>query len=457
MAGEMLRVLSGPASGSELRIGDELLIGRESGTEGSLGGDVELSRRHARILRLPEGGLIIEDLGSTNGTFLNGWKIPVPQFLASGDRIEVGDTVMEFVAQGQASALRSAMIGEASETHRSDAGSVLSVRGVTKSYGDHHVLHGVDLEIQPGEIVGLLGPNGAGKTSLVSIIAGLRTADAGTIRINGIDALANPRQARTALGIAPQDLGIYPTLTVEHNLRILGRLNGLGKPLVDQRVAEVANALSLTPMLARRAGTLSGGQKRRLHTGMAMLHHPPLLILDEPTVGADIRTRQEILEAVKALAAKGRAICYSTHYLPEIEELGASVAILDGGKIVARGSIAELIRECASTAVEVRFDGAAPQLDFPGKLTIQGSLLRLETEDPKGAAAALLNRIGRDAPPIASIEVLRPSLDSVYLALTNRHYAEIQPVPYVPGQGLTPLSEGTVGRSGVTVLRKTDG
>ena len=106
MAGEMLRVLSGPASGSELRIGDELLIGRESGTDGSLGGDTELSRRHARILRLPEGGLIIEDLGSTNGTFLNGWKIPVPQFLASGDRIEVGATLIEFVARaGHRSAL----------------------------------------------------------------------------------------------------------------------------------------------------------------------------------------------------------------------------------------------------------------------------------------------------------------------------------------------------------------
>jgi ABC-2 type transport system ATP-binding protein len=379
----------------------------------------------------------------------------VAQFLATGDRIDVGASLIEFVAQGQITALRSAVIGGVSETRRSDEGFVLSVRGVTKSYGDHHVLDGVDLEIQPGEIVGLLGPNGAGKTSLVSIIAGLRTADAGAIRINGIDALANPRAARTQLGIAPQDLGIYPTLTVEHNLRILGQLNGLGKPLLGQRVAEVANALSLTPMLARRAGTLSGGQQRRLHTGMAMLHHPPLLLLDEPTVGADIRTRQEILDAVKALAAEGRAICYSTHYLPEIEELGASVAILDGGKIVARGSIAELIRECATTAVEVRFDGAAPQIDFPGKLTIQESLLRLETDDPRAAAAALLNRIGLDAPPIASIEVFRPSLDSVYLALTNKHYADIQPVPYVPGQGLTPLAEGTVSRSGVSEMRRT--
>jgi ABC-2 type transport system ATP-binding protein len=457
MAGELLRVQAGPASGTEVRIGDELLIGRDAGMDGSFGGDPELSRRHARIVRLAEGGLVIEDLGSTNGTFLNGWKIPVPQFLAPGDRIEVGGTMIEFVGQGQVTVLRSAMIEGGTETRRSDKGSVLSVRGITKSYGEHHVLHGVDLEIQPGEIVGLLGPNGAGKTTLVSIIAGLRTADSGAIRINGIDALADARTARTQLGIAPQDLGIYPTLTVEHNLRILGRLNGLDKRLVSQRVTEVADALSLTPMLARRAGTLSGGQQRRLHTGMAMLHHPPLLILDEPTVGADIRTRQEILEAVKSLAAEGRAVCYSTHYLPEIEELGASVAILDGGRIVARGSIAELIRECATTAVEVRFDGAAPQVDFPGQLTVQGDLLRLETDDPKQAAAALLNRIARDAPPIASIEVLRPSLDSVYLALTNRHYADAQSPPDGPGEDVTPLAAAMGGDSGVTVMRRRDG
>ncbi|MEA2480422.1 MAG: type transport system ATP-binding protein, partial [Thermoleophilaceae bacterium] len=340
--GEALRVLGGPATGRELSIGNDLLLGREDSGAGVLDGDTELSRRHARVTRTAEGSLVLEDLGSTNGTFLNGWRIPVPQFLSPGDRIQIGRTVLELIGAGRPSARRSAIIsGVHGQARPPAADSMLYVTGVKKAYGDHAVLKGVDLEIQPGEIVGLLGPNGAGKTSLVSVIAGLRSADEGSVYINGVDALANPSEARLYLGIAPQDLGIYPTMSVERNLRIFGELNGLGGDLLRSRVAEVAAALSLDPLLKRPAGTLSGGQQRRLHTGMAMLHHPSLLILDEPTVGADVRTRQEILDAVKALAAEGRAICYSTHYLPEIEELGASVAILDGGQIVARGSIAE--------------------------------------------------------------------------------------------------------------------
>ena len=176
-------------------------------------------------------------------------------------------------------------------------------------------------------------------------------------------------------------------------------------------------------MLERRAGTLSGGQKRRLHAGMAMLHHPPLLILDEPTVGADIRTRQEILELVKKLAAEGRAICYCTHYLPEVENLGASVAILQGGEIIARGSIAELVAKHTSPFVELTFEGAAPEIAADGEVTREGSVVRIKTREPSTVAAAVIGRLGADAGRLRDLEIIRPSLDSLYLSLTEERYS----------------------------------
>lgn len=425
MAGESLQVLTGPAQGAVLQIGDELEIGRTSGAEARVfEEDLQISRTHARIVRTSRGELILQDLNSTNGTYLNGWKIPSPQILSNEDQIRIGNTALQLDGVA-ASAARSAIVtGVHSAETRPPAGeSVLYVSDVRKSYGDLAVLRGVDLEIQPGEVVGLLGPNGAGKTTFVSIVAGLRSANGGEVSVAGIDALGNPREARKHLGIAPQDLGIYAIVSVRRNLRFFGELAGLEGKLLDERVDEVASALSLDPLLERPAGTLSGGQKRRLHTGMAMLHHPPLLILDEPTVGADIRTRQEILELVKKLAAEGRAICYATHYLPEVENLGASVAILQGGKIIARGSIAELVAKHTSPFVELRFEGPAPEITADGELTRVGSLVRIKTQDPSALAAAVIGRLGADAARLRDVEIIRPSLDSLYLSLTEQRYS----------------------------------
>src|SRR5262249_31994579 len=178
---------------------------------------------------------------------------------------------------------------------------MLAIAGLKKAYGSVVALQGVDLEIAEGEIVGLLGPNGAGKTTLVSIVVGLRHADAGAVCVKGIDALRYPEKVRPFLGLVPQDLGVYPPLTVRANLRFFGELAGLrGKPL-QLRIDEIAHALNLEKLLTRKAGELSGGQKRRLHTAMALLGRPRLLFLDEPTAGADVETRMAILAVVKQL------------------------------------------------------------------------------------------------------------------------------------------------------------
>ncbi|MBD0329778.1 MAG: ATP-binding cassette domain-containing protein [Thermoleophilia bacterium] len=433
MSREFLRVLTGPAQGVEVPLGDDLVLGRAASGAGALGNDEELSRQHARISRR-DGQLVVEDLRSTNGTYLNGWRIPAPQVLNGGDRIQVGRTVLEVHLPAGVSATsvrrRPALLSEA---YRPDARPgpppALRARGVRKAYGALQVLKGLDLELEAGEICGLLGPNGAGKTTFVSIVAGLRAADAGSVEVNGVDALAQPRQARRFIGIAPQDLGVYPTMTVRRNLELFGSIAGLRGRQLRARVEEVAEALSLTDKLGAKGSTLSGGMQRRLHTGMALLHKPPLLILDEPTVGADIRTRQEILDLVKQLADDGHAVCYSTHYLPEIEELGATVAILEGGQIIARGSIAELIARYARPAVELHFDGPAPELSLRGEVTREASLVRITADDPAAAAAHAVSQLGAHAIRLKQVEIIRPSLDSVYLALTRRRYTGVRPLP----------------------------
>ena len=426
---ERLRVVTGALQGQELPIEDDLLVGRDASGPANLRDD-EVSRRHARIRREPDGALVIEDLGSTNGTYLNGWRFPTPQRLSPGDRIAIGGTVLELVGSEITVPRQPSVIGTVPPSQklrdRPTGDMVLQSEGVRKAYSaEIQVLKGVDLEIGAGEIVGLLGSNGAGKTTFVSIVAGLLSADSGSVRISGVDALNDPIGARRHLGIAPQDLGIYPTMTVRRNLQFAGELAGLRGRLLDERVEEIGTALSLDPLFDRISDRMSGGQKRRLHTGMAMLHHPELLILDEPTVGADIRTRQEILDVVKRLADEGRSVCYSTHYLPEIQDLGASVAVLHGGQIIARGSIAELIAKHSAPALELIFDGQAPALDFDGAPTIQeGSLLRILTPEPALAAARILPRLAGHAARLRRVDVIEGSLDSVYLALTEHRYED---------------------------------
>jgi len=301
---------------------------------------------------------------------------------------------------------------------------LLEISGLTKAYGERAVLRGVDLQAGPGEIVGLLGPNGAGKTTLVSIVAGLRPADGGRVIVDGVDALAQPQRARSSLGLAPQDLGIYPVLSVRQNLAIFGELAGLSGAALRDRIDEVAAGLELTALLGQQAATLSGGQKRRLHTAMALVHRPRLLFLDEPTVGADVLTRARLLQVVRSLAADGCAVIYTSHYLTEIEELAATVAVLEGGRIVARGSLAAVVAEHGRSALRLVFDGPAPSL--PG-FELDGDVATLPTPDPAAAAARVLGRLDGSAIRLRGVDIIRPSLETAYLALTGHRTDDAGP------------------------------
>ena len=234
----------------------------------------------------------------------------------------------------------------------------LEAQGIYKSYGTHNVLRGVDLRVEPGQILGLLGRNGAGKSTLITILCGLKRADAGSVRICGKNPAAH--NIGQLLGYAPQELGIYPDLSVAQNLTAFGELHGLGRREAVVRAGEVMDLLGLSEKRDQRASHLSGGQQRRLHAGMAIMHKPRLIFMDEPTVGADVEARSQILSAVRQLAEEGAAVVYTSHYLAEFEELGSDIAILSEGRIVARGSLEEIISAHGSAEVTLTFDRTVP-------------------------------------------------------------------------------------------------
>ncbi len=293
---------------------------------------------------------------------------------------------------------------------------MLTIEGLRKAYGLRPVLTGVDLDVGEGEICGLLGPNGAGKTTLVSIIAGLRSADAGSVRVDGVDALRERRRVRARMGIAPQGLGVYPTLTARANLAFFGGLNGVHGRRLRGRVAEVAEAMSLTHLLDRRVAELSGGEQRRLHTAAAMLHRPRLLFLDEPTVGADVVTRARLLAEVARLAADGCTVVYATHYLAEVEEMGATVAILNDGRIVERGAFDDVVARHGVASAELEFVGDAPLL--PG-WTRDGSRLRRWADDPAVAVGSAIASLAANATALRTVRIVPASLEAAYLAVTG--------------------------------------
>lgn len=299
---------------------------------------------------------------------------------------------------------------------------MLRIQELTKSYGQQNVLSGVDLSVEAGEIVALIGINGAGKSTLASIVAGLRTADRGAVTINGIDALADAHDARQHFGLAAQDIGLYPTLTGRENLNFFGRLAGMKSQILKRRIKHLAESLELTHFLEKRTETLSGGQRRRLHTAIAMLHRPGLLWLDEPTVGADIQSRQQLLLEIRRFAAEGNAVVYATHYFPEIETLGASVAILHRGRIVARGTRDSIISNHALPSITLEFEGDLPE-------NLQGFIQAASGPDvtraaipvrrPAAELVQIVGNLGEATNRLRSVELHQADLESAFLSITD--------------------------------------
>lgn len=271
---------------------------------------------------------------------------------------------------------------------------MLDVINVTKRYGEVQALADFSLHVAPGEIVGLVGHNGAGKTTFIEIVCGLTRADSGSVRIDGRD----PSRARGMIGFSPQHLSLYPPTTVREHLRLFGGLAGLRRKRLKTEIEALAEAMHLQSFLDRPTGLLSGGQQRRTQAAVALIHRPPLLLLDEPTAGADPETRKALLDVVKQHAHDGAAVIYTTHYLPELTELEASLAVARRGRIIARGTATELLA------------------DLPGEVCVDygDEQVRLATTDP---TKSLVEILGSSSRPVESIELRTPDLDDLYRSL----------------------------------------
>ncbi len=300
---------------------------------------------------------------------------------------------------------------------------MLQARSVTKSYGLLDALRGVDLSVDAGQIVALLGRNGAGKTTLISIIAGLLKADGGTVEVNGLDASGHPDEVARLLGVAPQETGVYRVLTVRENLEFFADLAGVPKKKRTTQAEEVAEQLGLSELLSRKGSELSGGETRRLHTACALVHRPRLLLLDEPTVGADVATRQQLIESVRGLAADGAAVVYTTHYLPEVEALEADIVIIHQGEILDRGTQAELIERHHRGGLWFTVEGELPSGVLSGLEVLHQ---RPDGDDREQFLVGgdirmveLVERFGSQAAQLVSVERNLPDLDRVFMAVTG--------------------------------------
>ena len=225
--------------------------------------------------------------------------------------------------------------------------ALINISGLKKNYrgNPEPVLRGIDMEIQSGEFFGLLGPNAAGKTTLISLLCGLLDASAGHIMIDGREVKSHQKHLCELIGLIPQEIALYPTLTVRENLRFFGHMYGLHGKALDARVEECLNLLKLTPHADKRVANCSGGIQRRANLMSGLIHQPKILLLDEPTLGVDAQSMNLIYEYLKELNRNGTTIIYTTHYMKEAENLFSRVTIIDDGRIIANGTPADLIQQ----------------------------------------------------------------------------------------------------------------
>lgn len=306
--------------------------------------------------------------------------------------------------------------------------SMIEINGLVKRYGDRVAVNGVGFCVQEGEIFGLLGPNGAGKTTTISILATLLPPDGGQATIGGYDLVQETNRIKPLIGLVPQELALYPTLSAWDNLAFFGRIYGLRGMALKERIAAVLDLVGLRDRAGDAVRTFSGGMKRRLNIAAGLVHRPHVLFLDEPTVGVDPQSRNFIFEHIERLKAEGMTILYTTHYMEEAERLCDRVAIMDEGRILALDTTKRLIGLLGGGVIHVGLAADAVEPLLPLILamphvqaaSVQDGQLKIQTSDARPALLELIELCNARDVPIPSLEVLEPNLESVFLHLTGK-------------------------------------
>ena len=305
---------------------------------------------------------------------------------------------------------------------------ILVVENLQKSYGDNHAVRGVSFRVARGEIFGLLGPNGAGKTTTISMLTGLFPPDAGAVTVDGLDLKTQLTAVKAKLGLVPQDLALYPTLSARQNLTFFGQIYGLRGNRLASRVKEVLEMIGLADKADKAVDTYSGGMKRRVNIGAGLLHKPDILFLDEPTVGVDPQSRNAIFENVEALNREGMTVIYTTHYMEEAQRLCHRVGIVDTGQVIALDTPSALIRSLGGGIVllgvaeeqgEALLEQVTQLPAVKAAARVDGQI-KIETVRVQEALMGALDLANRLDTHLTSLEILEPNLESVFLHLTGK-------------------------------------
>ena len=301
--------------------------------------------------------------------------------------------------------------------------SAVSFQNVSKTYvtprGELQALKGVSFDIEPGEFFGLLGPNGAGKTTLISILAGLSRASSGHVKVHGADVQADFAQARRRLGVVPQELVFDPFFTVREALRFQSGYFGIRDNAAW--IDELLDGLGLADKANANMRQLSGGMKRRVLVAQALVHRPPVIVLDEPTAGVDVELRQTLWQFISQLNKQGSTVLLTTHYLEEAEALCGRIAMLKQGELVALEKTSELLKRASANVLRFKTDASLPA-DLAAQARVTGRFVQLPAHDAL-EVERILARVREAGVPVEDIEITKADLEDVFLDLTGSRRA----------------------------------